>query len=200
MERFYAHIRLLVRTEVKALEKRVLILTGSPGVGKTTVLAKTVSGLKERNVLIGGMFTREVREGTKRVGFEIIDIISLKHGWLAHVNQQGGPQLGKYHVNLRNLESIGALAINVAAQKCDIIAVDEIGPMELFSIKFREAAQKALDGKKLVIAVVHWKAQDKLVLEAKNRADAETLTVTVENREMLHEVLVKKAIAFLKQT
>jgi nucleoside-triphosphatase len=181
------------------LEKRVFILTGSPGIGKTTVLAKTVSALKEHNVLIGGMFSREVREGRERVGFEIIDISSLKHDWLAHINLQDGPQVGKYHVNLDNLDSIGALSVNVAVENCDVIAIDEIGPMELFSTKFKEATQKALDGKKLVIAVVHWKAQDKLVLDAKNRADAETFSVTSENRETLHEVLVEKAIAFLKQ-
>ena len=181
------------------MEKRVLILTGSPGVGKTTILAKTVSALKERNVAVGGMFSREVREGIERVGFEIIDITSLKHGWLAHIDQQSGPQVGKYHVDLDILESVGALAINVAVENCDVIAIDEIGPMELFSTKFSEAAQKALNGKKFVIAVVHWKVQDKLVLEAKNREDAETFTVTSENRETLHEVLLEKVITFLKQ-
>jgi nucleoside-triphosphatase len=168
-------------------------------VGKTTVLAKIVSALKERNVLVGGMFSREVREGVERVGFEIIDLTSLKHGWLAHIDQQSGPQVGKYHVNIGVLESVGASAINIAIENCDVIAIDEIGPMELFSTKFRDATQKALDGKKFVVAVVHWKAQDKLILEAKKRADAETFTVTSENRQMLHEILVEKAIAFLKQ-
>ncbi|XES76343.1 MAG: nucleoside-triphosphatase [Candidatus Bathyarchaeia archaeon] len=32
------------------MEKRVLVLTGAPGVGKTTVLAKTVSELKARGI------------------------------------------------------------------------------------------------------------------------------------------------------
>jgi nucleoside-triphosphatase len=177
----------------------VLILTGSPSVGKTTVLTKTASALKEHNVTLGGMFSREVREGTIRVGFEIIDIISLKRGWQAHINQQKGPQVGKYRVNIGNLESVGVLAINDAAETCDVVAIDEIEPMELFSTKFKEAVQKALAGKKLIVAVVDWKAQDRAVLETKNRADAETFTVTFENRETLHEVLVEKAIAFLKQ-
>jgi nucleoside-triphosphatase len=181
------------------LEKRVLILIGSPGVGKTTVLAKTVSVLKEHNVLVGGMFSREVREGNARVGFEIIDIISLQRGWLAHINQQKGPQVGKYYVHIGDLESVGVIAINNAVETCDVVAIDEIGPMELFSTKFKEAAQKALDGKKLIIAVVHWKVQDTLVHDAKNRADTEIFTVTSENQENLHEILVERAIEFLKQ-
>jgi nucleoside-triphosphatase len=181
------------------LEKRVLILTGTPGVGKTTVLANTVSVLKGRNVIIGGMFSREVREGSERIGFEIIDITSLSRGWLARVDQQSGPQVGKYHVNINDLESVGAKAISDATENSDLVAIDEIGPMELFSTKFRDAIVKALDSKKLVIAVVHQKAQDQLLFDVRNRSDVETFVVTSKNRGMLHEVLVEKAILFLRQ-
>jgi nucleoside-triphosphatase len=80
-----------------------------------------------------------------------------------------------------------------AVENCDVIAIDEIGPMELFSEKFREATRKALDSGKLVVAVVHWKAQDKLAIEAKKREDAELIAVTHENREKLHLAIAEKA-------
>jgi nucleoside-triphosphatase len=180
------------------LEKRVLILTGSPGMGKTTVLAKTVSALRGRGVSVGGMFSREVREGNLRVGFEIVDIAAAKVGWLANVKQKDGPKVGKYGVNLTNLNAIGVRAINTAVEASDVVAIDEIGPMELFSAKFKEASQKALESRKLVIGVVHWKAQDELVTEAKSRQDAEVFVVTAENREKLSEELVEKAVAYLR--
>ena len=78
--------------------KRILLITGPPGVGKTTVLTKTVNLLKERGFSVGGMLSREVRENGVRVGFEILDLGSQQHGWLAHVNQQSGPRVGKYRV------------------------------------------------------------------------------------------------------
>ena len=93
---------------------RVLILTGAPGVGKTTVLTKTVDALKAKGVSVGGMISREVRESNVRVGFEILDLTNGKHGWLAHVNCQSGPQVGKYHVNLQDLDNIGTAAITQA--------------------------------------------------------------------------------------
>ncbi len=179
------------------MEKRVFILTGVPGVGKTTVLAKVVSDLHGKGVSVGGMFSREVREGTTRVGFEVVDIAAAKVGWLAHVNGKCGPQVGKYHVNLADLETVGVQAINEATETADVIAIDEIGPMEISSAKFVQVAKKALDSKKLFLAVVHQKAQDKLVLEAKSRADAEVLTVTAENRAGLAEMLMEKAVAYL---
>jgi nucleoside-triphosphatase THEP1 len=52
----------------------------------------------------------------------------------------------------------------------------------------------------LFIAVVHWKADDRLISESKLREDAETFTVTLENRGALPKLLVEKAMEFLRET
>ncbi len=173
--------------------KRVLLLTGAPGVGKTTALIKTVEALKANGISVGGMVSREVRENGVRAGFEILALTSGKHGWLAHVNQ-GGPRLGRYHVNLQDLDSIGATAINEAVQRCEVVAIDEVGPMELFSQKFKQAVAQALMSRKPVLAVVHAKARDPLITEAKQRSDAEIFTVTLENRDYLPKELTAKVL------
>ena len=178
------------------MRKRVLLLTGNPGVGKTTVLMKTVDALKERGVCVGGMISCESRESGARVGFELLDLSSGRRGWLAHVNQKTGPRVGRYHVNIEDLDFIGARAIADAVENCDVIAIDEIGPMELFSAKFKEAVRKALESRKPVLAIVHWKAVDRLIREAKSREDAETFTVTWGNRDGLPEALAEKAVQF----
>jgi nucleoside-triphosphatase len=169
-----------------------LILTGAPGVGKTTVIIKMVDALKAKGVSVGGMVTHEVREGNLRVGFEILDLTNNKHGWLAHVKGQGGPQVGKYHVNLNDLDNIGAEAISQALEKYSVLAIDEIGPMELLSQKFKQVVSQALEGKKLMLMVVHGKARDPLVTQIKRRVDAELFYVTFSNRENLTEQLVRK--------
>jgi nucleoside-triphosphatase len=176
------------------MRKRVLLLTGDPGVGKTTLLIKTVDSLKAKGISVGGMISREAREGNARVGFEIIDLTSNRHGWLAHVSQKTGPQVGKYHVNLEDLDNIGAKAISEAVEKCFAVAVDEIGLMELFSPKFKQAVKQALESKKLVLAVVHTKAKDQLVNEVKRREDALIFTVTSANHDSLSAELVKQAL------
>ena len=180
------------------MPKRVLLLTGPPSVGKTTVLMKVVKALKESGIHVGGMISREVRESGTRVGFEILDLSSGRRGWLAHVNQKNGPQIGKYRVNIEDLNTIGAQAITEAVEKCEVIVIDEVGPMELFSERFKEAVLKALKSHKLVLAVVHWKAQDALIDEAKKREDVETTSVTLENRERLHKQITGNALKILK--
>jgi nucleoside-triphosphatase len=108
-----------------------------------------------------------------------------------------GPQVGKYHVNLQDLERIGAKAIVEAVEKCAVVAVDEVGPMELFSQRFKQAVKQALDSRKPVLAVVHAKARDPLINEAKQREDAEIFTVTLANRDGLPEKLRKQALSVL---
>ena len=174
--------------------KRVLLLTGAPGIGKTTVLIKTVEALKAKGVNVGGMISREALEGNVRVGFEIIDLTNGQHGWMAHVKQKGGPQIGKYHVNVEDLENVGVTAITESVEKCAVVAIDEIGPMELFSEKFKEAVKKALASSKVVLAVVHAKARDPLIYEAKQRDDAEIFTVTLDNRDSLTKELKKRTL------
>jgi nucleoside-triphosphatase THEP1 len=72
--------------------------------------------------------------------------------------------------------------------------------MELFSAKFHQATEKALNSNKLVVAVVHLKAQDQIVAGVKQRPDAEVITVSLENREGLADKLIEKAIEFLNKT
>jgi nucleoside-triphosphatase len=75
--------------------------------------------------------------------------------------------------------------------------IDEIGPMELFSEKFKEAVRRAVEGGKLVVGVVHWKARDRLIEEVKNREDTEVFVVTYENRNKLHQTIIEKAAEHL---
>jgi nucleoside-triphosphatase len=179
------------------LKKRLLLLTGSPGVGKTTVLMRTVEALRSKGYSVGGMLSREVRSYEARVGFEILDLDSGRRGWLAHVNQKSGPQVGRYRVNVQDLNDIGAEAITRATENSDVVAIDEIGPMEMHSEKFKEVVRNAVENNKVVVGVVHWKAKDRLIDEAKRREDAETITVTQENRNKLHEAIVEKVVEFL---
>jgi nucleoside-triphosphatase len=180
------------------VKKRVLLLTGAPGIGKTTVLLRTVEALKAKGYKVGGMVSREVRSEGERIGFEILDLSSGRRGWLAHVSQEIGPKLGKYRVNMSDLENIGANAVEVASESCDVVAVDEVGPMELFSDSFKDTVKRAVDSDKLVIGVVHWKTKNWLIHEVKKREDAEIFEVTKKNRDRLHESVAERASAFLQ--
>jgi len=171
---------------------RVLLLTGLPGVGKTTVLQRAMDQLSVRGFKVGGILTREVRRDKTRIGFEIEDLSTKLKGWLAHVSQPDGPQIGKYRVNLRDLEEVGARAILSAIVQADIIAIDEIGPMELTSTSFTESVTKAINSGKIVLATIHHRAGGPFTAAIRQRKGVEILEVTPKNREELPRVVAEK--------
>lgn len=177
---------------------RLVFVTGRPGVGKTTVLLNVVRELKNRGYKISGMLTREVRQNGTRVGFEIEDLATGRKGWLAHVNQPQGPQVGKYRVNLNDTEQIGVNAVQNAVRESEVVVIDEIGPMELFSEAFQQAVNTAIKSNKLVLGVMHRNARNPLIDLIKKREDAEIFEVTTENRRQLHNILIENATQFLE--
>jgi nucleoside-triphosphatase len=177
---------------------RLFFVTGQPSIGKTTIILKTVYALKNMGFKVGGMLSREVREKGTRVGFEILDFGTEKRGWLAHVNQTEGPQVGKYRVNLRDLDNIGAGSIRNAVTYAQIVVVDEIGPMELHSSAFKEAVVQAVNSDKPLLGVIHQRARDPLIDSLRRRNDVEILQATYENRTTLHNLLIERINQFLK--
>jgi nucleoside-triphosphatase len=179
--------------------KRLFFITGRPGVGKTTVLLNAADGLRDKGYSVGGMLSREVREEGVRVGFELVDLATGQKGWLAHVNQPIGPQVGKYRVNLDHLDRIGVNAVQNALRDAEVVVVDEVGPMELLSAAFKLVIKDIADSQKLVLGVIHHSARDSIIDSIKKRNDAEIVEVTVGNRQELHNALILNAMQFLKE-
>jgi len=167
-------------------------LTGRPGVGKTTVLLRIVERLKKRGLKVGGLVSREVREDGSRVGFKVIDLEDGREGWLAHIRQPVGPRIGKYRVCMRDLESIGVEAILKAIREADVVVIDEVGPMELFSQSFKRAVSEALESDKIVLGTIHYRIKTSFISKIKERQDVVIFEVTRENREGLPEIIIQK--------
>ncbi|WNZ29517.1 MAG: NTPase [Candidatus Bathyarchaeota archaeon] len=177
--------------------KRIILLTGPPCIGKSSVFHRTVNSLKQKGLKIGGMLSADIREGGSRVGFEIMDLSTGQKGWLAHINQFQGPKISKYTVNLVDLDVLGASAIVEAIQHGDVIAIDEVGPMELSSTAFSAALVQAIESNKPLLATIHCKSKHPLVENLKGRPDAEIVHVTYENRKTLHAGVSEKLTACL---
>ena len=130
---------------------------------------------------------------------KLMDFSTGQRGWLAHVNQPTGPKVSKYRVNLTDLNAIGVNAILSAVKNADVIIVDEIGPMELFSQAFRDAVVQAIESKKPMLGTIHYKVRASLIDTIKTREDAEIIKVTYENRRHLHTKIVGEVVQFLQK-
>lgn len=174
-------------------------ITGKPKIGKSTIIKEVILRLKAEGIAVGGMLTSDIHERGRRVGFSIEDINSGVMGILAHVHQRG-PKVGKYGVNLIDLDSIGASSIKDAVSSPDIavIFVDEIGPMELKSMRFIAAVEEAMKSDKHLIVSVHQRSEHELVRLIKR--DFEIVVVTEENRDEIAMILSEEVFGFDEST
>jgi len=130
--------------------KRVYLLTGRPGTGKTSLIKQAVMALGGR---AGGFYTEEIRSQGTRLGFKLVTLDG-QEAVLAYVGICGRYRVGKYGVDIDSLDRVGVSALHQAARQSDLIVVDEIGKMELFSADFREAVRKAIGGGKKVLGTI----------------------------------------------
>ncbi len=159
-----------------------ILLTGRPGIGKTSVIKEVIDILK---INAGGFYTSEIRAGGVRKGFEIITL-NGKKGILAHVDCRSPYRVSKYGVNIKDLEEIAAPAIEEALRNKECIIIDEIGRMELYSPKFCSLVKKALDSKKRVLGTIQAR-HNEFLDSIRKRKDAKIIEITFENRKKIIE-------------
>lgn len=185
--------------ELPGKDRQHIFLTGPPRIGKTTIILKVVSLIRDKNVKVGGMVSQEILERGNRVGFKVIDILNSVEGVLAHVNRESGPQVGKYRVCLEDLERIGAKAILSACEKADVVVIDEVGPMELYSEPFKDAVIRALDSGKIVLGTIHWRAKTSFTEMIRRRDDVKIVEVRYENRNTLPKTISEEILMGFKR-
>jgi len=165
--------------------KKNIFLTGAPSSGKTTVIKKIIDKLPYP---ANGFYTEEERVEGRRTGF-VMHSLDGKTGYLAHQNIDSLYRIRRYGVNIQNIEMIAVPSILPTGRS--IIIIDEIGKMECFSLKFKEAALRALDSSNIVIGTITL-GGDEFIQNIKKREDIEIIEVTLENRDRLPNVIFEK--------
>ena len=165
------------------IQKKNILITGRPRVGKTTLIRKAASLLGDS---AGGFYTEEIPgEGVRgRRGFRIVTLDG-DEGTLADVNIKRGPHVGKYGVNLADLDRLGVAAMEDATHTREWVVVDEIGKMEEFSERFKRAVIDALDSEKRILATIR-RNDSAFTASIKSRPDVELIVLTVPNREEIY--------------
>lgn len=152
----------------------------------------------QHGVTVSGIITEEAKTDNVRTGFRIRSLASGENGWLATKEMGPGPKVGSYTVNTSELEKIGAASLRDAARgDSTLVLVDEVGPMEMTSLSFRQALAEVLASPKITVASVKYGSRYDEVEHVSHLKETRTIVLSRENRDsLLHELtrLIDSAI------
>jgi nucleoside-triphosphatase len=161
-------------------EGRNLLLTGRPGVGKTSVLAGVARRLGRRR--LGGFLTEEIRSDRQRVGFALVPFQGERR-IMAHRDISSRDRVGRYGVDVAIIDEVARVALGPRAD-AELFLIDEIGKMECLSSPFVEAISRLFGDPRPLVATVALRGPG-LISEVKRRPDVDLWQVTTRNRHRM---------------
>ena len=150
-------------------------ITGLPRSGKSAVMEKVLSMLKEererelsaRNLsdteIIGGICTEPILENGERLGYKVKDLVTGDEGEIAHKSIDSRLRVLGYGLNTAELERVAIPAIQHAIDNCEVIVIDEIGKFAVESEAFVNAVRNALEIDKPTLLTLHKKRPPPIV-------------------------------------
>ncbi len=158
------------------------MVTGVPGIGKTTLVRRVAARLE--GLRVAGFTTEEIREKGGRLGFRIVPI-GGRDPIMAHVDFPGPARVGRYGVDVAAIDAVAATSLALHPD-VDLYVVDEIGKMECFSERFVASMRALLRSDRRVLATIARRGGG-LIAEVKRHPDAELWEVTARSRDLLPE-------------
>ncbi len=170
--------------------KENILITGVPGIGKTTLMMKIIEAMKGVGPV--GFYTDEIREKGIRTGFSLTSVTGGR-STLSHIDIKSRFKVGKYGVDVAGFEAF-IEQIPFFDDKTGVIVIDEIGKMECFSTKFTKLIRALLDSEKFFIATIALKGEG-LIAEVKRRPDIKLYEITRDNRNDLLQRILNRTLS-----
>lgn len=147
-----------------------------PHSGKSTILNRLIA---KSNPKVG-FVTNEVRQrGGVRIGFEMKNHTHAKLN-LANCYRVTNIKVSKYYVNLNWLNRMIEMVTDFYV--ADLLFLDEIGQMQLYSDNFKALVLKYLDADNICLATMSMVYDDEFISQIKRRDDVILVEITPENR------------------
>lgn len=164
----------------------LVLLTGTPGVGKTTALRRVCDALRVGP--LRGFYTEEVRTRGVRQGFRLVTFAGEART-IADVRRPGPPRVGKYGVDVAAIDEV-ARRVLVPDPAVVLYVIDEIGKMECLARGFVDAVRGLLARSRPLLATVALSGEG-LIDEVKRDPRARLVHLTRENRDRVPGEIVR---------
>jgi len=168
-----------------------ILITGPPKSGKSTLIAKLIDYYRTKNIKIYGFITPDVKKNNQRIGFDIKDIYTGLTKKLARIGTYNSQyKLGKYSIFIEEFDETVSILETIDYQSEDLLIIDEIGKMELFSKKFQNFIMKKFDLDINIIATIGQKIRHPIKDYISRITNVLTYSLNQENAQELFQKII----------
>ena len=143
-----------------------LLVVGEPRSGRTSWCRQYIKRRRESGSSVGGILSPAIEKQGQRVGSNAIDLLTSQEIPFARPSRyrsfKGGEKVGDYTISREGiLFACGAIQRAVEG-RCDLVVIDEVGPLELRGSGLMPAVESALASAVNVLIVVRSSSKEAL--------------------------------------
>lgn len=109
---------------------------------------------------------------------------------MAHVDIRGQDRVGKYGVDTSVINELAVGSLQAAMSQNQLIVIDEIGPMELLSEKFRDEVKNIVNGEFDVLGTIA-KRKNEFINRIRRLPNVTVLEIFPGNREEVVQEVIR---------
>jgi nucleoside-triphosphatase THEP1 len=173
------------------LSRKVIMVTGTIGQGKTTMIQKIVETLWEQDISVRGIYSPRIMENEQTSGYDVVDIESnTRVPFLRRSLEDEFARIGNYEIIPDGLEAgIHALANSVNA-KSRLVVIDEVGKLELEDKGWSEKLTELMAVSTVLLLAVRDSFTEK-VIQKWNIRDYTVFPVSENNHKEVTELIIR---------
>lgn len=178
---------------------KIILISGEFENGKTTLCLKLLDVVQNLSVTAKGVICPPVFVNGKKTGIDILNVESHEQRRLA-VLHKSAPDIihtTRWQFDQESME--WGNEILSKAVPCNLLFVDELGPLEFEHGEGWQNGLKAIDSRAFTLAVAV--VRPRLIDNALQRwPDAEVVTITRNNREIILDQIIKEftSVSFME--
>ena len=135
-----------------------LLVVGEPGSGKTSWCREYIDEQRKRGATVGGILCQAIEHQGHRVGSNALNLATGQEVPFARLSQRRafreGEVVGDYTISREGISFASGAIRRAVENSCDLVVIDEVGPLELNGNGLISAVELALASAVNVLIVV----------------------------------------------
>jgi nucleoside-triphosphatase THEP1 len=127
-------------------QRKIFIVTGAVGQGKTTFVKRLSLFFSEYDIKAGGIISERVMNGERATGYDVVNIeTGEKEVFLREDKEAEGEKVGRFSINPKGLEMGISVLNSLPGKKGMISIIDEIGLLEVSGRGWANCLERLFD-------------------------------------------------------